>query len=128
MQNHICHFKPHPPKPGKGITHIDCIEESSRLPEVEAIKLRRSYGLKIYIDPKTGKWVDYVADRGKTHKEFQALMKNKVNALNEKRSLEEGGDPSATETWQHDVGLVEQNGVKFHEIKRIGGYRPLHMN
>ena len=128
MKNHICHFRPHPPKPNKGYTHIDCVEESSRLPEAQAIAMQRSYGLKIYIDKKTGKWVDFVHDRGNTHKEFQALMKNKVNALNEKRSRAEGGDPSAFETWQHDVGMCIQDGVEFHKVMRIGGFSQLHMN
>lgn len=128
MQNHICHFKPHPPKPGKGVTHIDCIEESSRLPEKQAIEMRRSYGLKIYIDRKTGKWTEYVADRGNTHKEFQALMKNKVAALNGKRPRAEGGDPTAVEVWQHGIGLMEQDGKVLRPIKRIGGWTPLHMH
>lgn len=127
MKNHIIHFIPHPPKPDKGYTHIDCIEESSRLPEKDAISMRVKCGI-VYIDRKIGKWTDYVPDRCNTHPQAQELIRNKAAALNAGKPLNEGGDPSAKETWQHDCGLIEQNGTKFKDILRIGGFRPLHMD
>lgn len=126
MKNHIIHFEPNKPYPGHGVTHIKCIEESSRVPEAEAIAMRLKCGM-IRLDEATNKWEDHVPDRGNTHPQAQEIIKNKVRALNGKMSLDNGGDPSAVETWQHEVGLISQNGKVFKQVLRIGGFSPLHM-
>lgn len=95
------------------------------MPKELAIALRVKVGM---IFKKDGAWTCHVRDTANTHKEAKALITNKVNALNERRPLDEGGDPSAIEWWQHGVGMIAQNGTQIHEPLRIGGFRTGHMN
>lgn len=115
MQGHIMTFVPNPPRKDKGITHIQCLESSSRLGEEIAHRMMCRCGTLVL--SKAGVWEFFKFGNHIVHFEGSKVIEKKLEALNKKKARKDGGDSSAKEMWQHDVGIIEQDGIQLERLR-----------